>query len=420
MELSAAFLLLAVAAASPEIKYFRYERPVQIVPPRAGQSCLALDPGVFAHAAPELADLRLYRDGAETPFVIRAASPAQAEEKPITPLNLGLRGGQTVFDAALPEGHYSDLQLAVTGQNFIATVKVSGSQSETGSAETRIGSYTIFDLTGQKLGRSTVLHLPESDFRYLHFRVEGPLSPESITGLSVERLPASQPRYVTVAESALLTQKGRSSVLEFTVPAHLPVDRIAFLPGASPALFSRDVSVKVTPVLPASSDVVQPSRTFASSGNILRVHSQQNGRQIDEERLAIDAPWVDFSTPSKWTVAIENGDDAPLRLESVRLQMLERDLCFEADANGAYVLYYGDPALAAPRYDYATLFTPQANAPQIAAGPEQPNPVYQPRPDTRPFTEKHPALLWVALAVVIVLLGAIALRSFKAATRPPT
>ena len=127
---------------------------------------------------------------------------------------------------------------------------------------------------------------------------------------------------------------------------------------------------------------------------------------------------MDFSQPTKWTVSIENGDDTPLRLQSVRLQMLERNLCFEAEAGGSYALYYGDPALEAPRYDYATLFTLQANAAQITAGPEELNHAYQPRPDARPFTEKHPALLWVALAVVIALLGAIALRSAKTAGPP--
>ncbi len=321
----------------------------------------------------------------------------------------------------MPDGHYSDLQLAVTAQNFIATVTVTGSQAETGSAETRIGSYTIFDLTRQKLGRSTVLHLPESDFRYLHFRIAGPLSPESVTRLSVMRLPASQPKYLTVEESARIVEKGHSSLLEFTVPAHLPVDRVAFTPGMEPAQFSRDVSIGVAPVSPSpAADMDQPAQTVTSYGSLLRVHSVENGHRIDEERLAIDAPQADFNMPAKWTITIENGDDAPLRLESVRLQMLERNLCFEADGNGGYVLYYGDPALTAPRYDYATLFTPQVNASQITAGPEQPNPAYQPRPDARPFTEKHPALLWIALAVVIALLGVIALRSVKPATRPPT
>jgi hypothetical protein len=415
MKISAALLLLALAA-TPEIKYFQYDRPI---PKSSGQSCLALDAGLFAHASPQLADLRLYRDGAETPFVIHTAAQAEAAEKTIPPLNLGVRGGQTVFDASMPDGHYNDLRLAVTGQNFIATVTVTGSQAETGSAETRIGTYTIFDLTSQKLGRSTVLHLPESDFRFLHFRIKGPLSPGNITGISVERLPASQPNYQTVAESAHVTQKGHTSVLEFTVPAHLPVERILFNPGASPALFSREVSISVAPIEESLAvDAAEP-KTVTASGSILRVHSIQNGRRIDEERLAIDAPWVEIRTPTKWTVTIENGDDASLRLESVQLQMLERKLCFEAGGGSSYMLYYGDPALTAPSYDYAKLFTLQANATQVTVGAEQANLAYQPRPDTRPFTERHAALLWVALGAVIALLGAIALRSVKPVSQPP-
>lgn len=410
-------LLLAVFVASPEIRYFRYERPVQNTPQRAAQTCLVVDPGIFAHAAARLDDLRLYRDNIETPYVVHLAAPIRAEEKPIAPLNLGQSGGQTVFDAAMPESRYSDIQLSVTGQNFIATVTVYGSQAQSASRDTRLGGYTIFDLTRQRLGRSTVLHLPESDFRYLHFRIAGPLLPESIIGLSVLRLPGSQPKYVTVAESSRIPQKGHTSVLEFTVPVHVPVDRIVFTPGATPVLFSRDVNISVVPVpeQPASEEAAPP-QTLASSGNLLRVHSEQNGHRIDEERLAIDAPEVDFATPAKWTIIIENGDDVPLTIESVRLEMLQRNLCFEAAGNARYTLYYGDPALSAPRYDYATLFTGGTDAVQVAAGPEQPNPAYEPRPDERAFTEKHPALLWVALLAVIALLGTIALRAGKRVT----
>lgn len=419
MKLASCILLFAVVGASPEIRYFRYERPVQIAPQTSGQTCLVLDAEFFAHAAPQLADLRLYRDGAETPYVVRVDAPIEPAEKSIVPLNVGMRGRQTVFDAELPDAHYTDLQLAVASQNFIATVTVSGSRAKTGSAETRLGSYTIFDLTRQKLGRSTILHLPESDFRYLHFSITAPISPENITGLSVERMPATQYPYSTVAESSLVTQKGHASVLEFTVPAHVPVDRIAFTTSAKPALFSRDVSIRVTPVTASSAaQDARPSQTVTSTGNLLRVHSVQNGQRIDEERLAIDAPAADFSTPVKWTITIDNGDDAPLKLESVRLQMVQRTLCFEAAANGRYTLYYGDPALQAPHYDYATLFTPQAHATPAASGPEQPNPAFQSRPDARPFTEKHPALLWVALIAVIALLAGIALRSAKPTAQP--
>jgi hypothetical protein len=414
MRAGASLLLLAAMAASPEIRYFHYQRPVGNLPAHAGQACLVLDGGIFAHAAGGLEDLRLYRDGVETPYVIRLAAPAVAAQGAMEPLNKGVQGGQTVFDAELPDGHYSDLELAVTGQNFIATVEVSGSQKQTGGAGTKLGSYTIFDLSKQRLGRSTVLHLPESDFKYLHFRIAGALRPDAITGLSVVQLPESEPRYVTVAETAQGRQKGHNSVFEFIVPAHVPVDRVVFVPAAQPALFSRDVSIKVEPVQNApESDAVRYAQVVAGTGNLLRVHSVQNGHRIDEERLTIDAPRAEFETPAKWTIAIDNGDDAPLKIDSVRLQMLERDLCFETAGSGAYALYYGDAALAAPRYDYATLFTQQANAAKVEAGAEVVNAAYQSRPDGRPFTERHPALLWVALLLVIALLGAIALGSVK-------
>jgi hypothetical protein len=139
----------------------------------------------------------------------------------------------------------------------------------------------------------------------------------------------------------------------------------------------------------------------------------QNGTRIAEERLTIDAPGMEFGTASKWKVTIDNGDDRPLALQSVRLEMLERSLCFDAAAGGQYMLYYGDPVLDSPRYDYARLFAAQANAPQAAAGPEQLNVAFHSRPDQRPFTEKHPSLLWIALVAVVLLLGVIAMRSAK-------
>ena len=415
MKLAIGILLLLFASPSPEIRYFRYERPIASVAQSAltgtGQACFSLDTTIFAHAAPQLNDLRLYRDGAETPFVIRAAVAAHTDEKSLTLLNPGQRNGQTVFDTAMPESKYGDLQLEITAQNFIATISVSGSQSQ-GGPETKIGSYTIFDLTGQRLGRSTVLHLPESDFRYLHFSVSGPLVPDNFIGLTVMRLPVEEPKYETVAESRQVTQKGRSSIIEFTVPAHTPVDRIIFAPGADPANFSRDVDVEVMPVSEKVDAAASPRR-FTSSGNLLRLHRSENGHRLDAERLTIETSAGYADKSSRWTITVNNGDDTPVTIKSVRLQMLQRNLCFEAARGAHYTLFYGDEALAPPSYDYASLFAPQANAMQSVAGLEQPNTAYQPRPDQRPFTEKHPALLWMALIVVILLLGIIALRSVK-------
>lgn len=408
-----AVFLLAVAVPTPEIRYFQYQRPVQLPPNASGQVCAVLDASTFTHAAPGLPDLRLYRGAETTPYVIQDALSSRSPAPSIEPINLGRKGGKTVFDAAMPEGPFGDIQLTITGENFLATVNVSGSQTQNGAA-TRIGSYTIFDFTSQRLGRSTILHLPKSDFRFLHFEVGGPIAPEHITGLVVAPRPQAEPRYITVADQLHFVQKGRDSVAEFVTPAQVPIDRILFVPANLPVNFSRSIEIKVSsapPVAPNSAQSQQlPIEVF---GELLRIHRAQEGYRIDEEQLATDIPQVPFTTPEHWTITVHNGDDAPIQLSNVVVQMLERDLCFEAAAAAQYTLYYGDKALPAPRYDYAAWFAPRATPPAAALGPEQSNASYQLRPDSRPFTERHPSLLWIALIVVVLLLGVIALRTAK-------
>ena len=423
MNLRGAVVFVALAAATPEIQYFHYEKPLAGPAAKAGQTCVVLDAGTFAHAAPQLADLRLYRTGgaqsAETPYAVREAAPLQQQQKETAPLNLGRKGPHTTFEAEMPEGRYSDVELDITAKDFIATVAVTGSQTESGTEGTELGIFTIFDLTGQKLGRSTVLHLPESDLKYLYFSITGPVKPEDVHGASVERVPTKQP-YVTVADTNQGSQKNKGTIFTFKVPARVPVERIEFVVGDQSANFSRDVTVKATPVAPARESTnaeatdAGPMGPVTSSGNLLRLHTTRNGVRIDEEHLAVAAPWVAFGDAgSTWTVTVDNGDDAPLAITSVKLEMEQRTLCFDAVAGASYALYYGDAALSVPQYDYAKLFAPEKDAAVAALGPETANPLYQARPDGRAFTERHPALLWVALILVVAVLGLVALRTEK-------
>lgn len=414
--LLALLLLAGAAATSPEIRYFHYQRPLTLPTNASGQVCAVLDLQIFEHSARGSADLRLYHGSDETPYVINYASTPQAPAPKITPINQGQRKGKTVFDAVMPAGEYSDLQLNINGQNFLATVTVFGSQAVAGP-QTRIGSYTIFDFYSQRLGRSTVLHLPRSNYRYLHFEIAGPIAPDHIVSLTAAQAPPSEPKYLTILTVGQFTRKGRTSVAEFSLPANVPVDRIVFAPAAQPQNFSR--SVEVTAKSTAQHDVEYQAASVAS-GNLLRIHRDIESHRIDEEVLALN-PYYEFANaPTHWTITIDNGDDAPIPFTAVQVQMLERTLCFEAAAGSTYTLYYGDAALSAPRYDYAAWFTARPDPPLATLGPQLPNPEFHPRPDQRPFTEKHPVLLWTALVAVILLLGLIALRSARRMQPPPS
>jgi hypothetical protein len=289
MQARSATVLLALAASAPKISYFHYDRPIAIPGGRAGQTCVALDAATYAHAAAGLLDLRLYRvanhetgdDAKETAYVVRQAVTPEPQQKIIPPLNLGKHHGPTTFEAVMPEGRYSDVDLDITAKDFIATVAVTGSQSEAGTEGTELGMFTIFDLSGQKLGRSTVLHLPESDLKYLYFAITGPVKPEDVQGISVERVPAKQ-RFVTAAVTSQVTQKNQDSQATFAVPAHVLVERVEFAVGAQPPNFSRDVTVRATPVVNAKTMTdEEPPQPVESTGNLLRVHGKHNGVQID-------------------------------------------------------------------------------------------------------------------------------------------
>ena len=412
-------LVLLVAVAAPQQRYFSYERPLAAPLAQSAQTCVVLDAGIFAHTAPGLADLRLYRDAEETPYAIDTEAETETASQTVPLLNAGVRSGKTVFDAQMLDGPYSDLQLNIERHNFIATVTVTGSRDTAESSFTTLGNFTIFDFTRERLGRSTALHLPQSNFPVLHFRIAGPVMPGDITGISVTHVSERKPDYLTIAETTHAEVKDHGSQFEFTVPAQVPVDRVVFVPAAQPAQFSRPVNVRVAPVAAMGESDRQTAYSIGTFGNLLRIHSVHNGHRIDEEKLEVDATRVGMSREARWTIRVENGDDVPIFFKSVRLEMRQRKMCFDGAAGARYALYYGDAALLAPRYDYATLFVAQDDAQQAQLGAEVQNASHVARPDMRPFTERYPVLLWIALLAVVALLVVIAISSLKhQKTRP--
>jgi hypothetical protein len=151
------------------------------------------------------------------------------------------------------------------------------------------------------------------------------------------------------------------------------------------------------------------------TGNILRVHATEAGREIRTEELGVPAILgANLQRAAKVEVAIENGDDQPLPIAAVRLEMRQRKICLDASAaSGGLVLMYGDSKLLAPVYDYERLFAASRKPLVAELGPEQQNPNYYPPADSRPFTERHPEVLWIALIATICVLGVVAMKAAR-------
>ena len=440
----AALLIGHAAGQNPEQppvaqpQHMRYMRAVQ-VPRGSGQACAVLDAQIFPHAAPSLVDLRLFPAAAgahEVPYAITMSEAVTEETQSARVLNLGMEGGRIAFDLEMPPRAYTSvtLELDPAVHDFIATATVTGSDMPGGRGGRALGTFTLFDLSTQRLSRDTTLPLEESTFRYLHVTLNvapapgnvsaaAKFGPALVQGAQVPPSREAQIVYTLVAETKSIATVGRETRATFDVPVRVPVERVSFVlaPGFN-GNFSRDVRITATTNPPSkgewtgeATDQAGVSYPEQITGNILRVHANEAGREIRTEQLSVPAVLgANLQRGAEVEVAIENGDDQPLPIAAVRLEMRQRELCFDASAAaGPLNLYYGDDRLQAPVYDYARLFTASRKALAATLGPEQKNPSYQPPADTRSFTDRHPQVLWIALIIVICALGGVALRASK-------
>jgi hypothetical protein len=196
-----------------------------------------------------------------------------------------------------------------------------------------------------------------------------------------------------------VTQKGKGTLLTFALPENVPIERIVFDIDPSQPNFRREIEIQ------------NETGSSIGSGEINRIHMVRGGNKIDSEQQS-----VGFSATGKTlTVIIYNGDDPPLKLKGAHLQHHERRVYFDGAASAPLALYYGDEKLESPIYDYAKLFQQEKNAAPVQLGGEVANTAYAGRPDERPWSERHPAVLWIAIVAAVLVLGAVALRSMKSA-----
>ena len=411
LTLVAAALLLQMAAGSgpsAEPRHLRYERAVAVS--ENVTNCAVLDAEVLAHAASRSADdLRLFAGDVETPFALTENSPQPAENEEAKVLNLGTRGDAVVFDLAMPSRAYSEVDLDLNAKDFVATAEVT-------SGETHLGTFTLFDLSKQSLSRSTALALSETTLSTLHvaLRFSSPegkaltLPASVVRGANVPPSREAQTLYTTVAETSALKQDNNVTVATLNVPAHVPVERVTFLlDPAYKSEFYRAVKIRA--------GAGEGHEEF--DGEIERVDRAAaigSAPRMHEERLSLDAMVsANLREAADVHVAVSNGNDAPLPIRAVKLEMRQRRICFAATTGKAYMLRYGDEALRAPVYDYARLFDGAVKPQTATLGAERLNASFVARADTRPYSERHPELLWIVLIAVVAVLGVTAVNSMK-------
>ncbi len=396
------FAALAVQSApQSSVAYFTHVREVEVSDP-GRQNYLVLDEQVWSAAQSDLADLRLYvADGAEVPYSLRVERSStlqtDAEVKLLQP---GTIGGKTQFvlDVSGVE-EYNRVRLHLDSQDFIARATVEGADDIRAARWLKLAEITLYDFTKENLGSNFALRFPDARFRFLRVTIAGGVPPADVRGASVARHAEKPGHWTKVRELTGFREEGKTTVISLDWPASVPLERLTFEVDKDQVNFRRDFQV------------FNAENRPVAGGSLSRVRMKRVGGQVDSEELALELSGV---RSSRFKIVIQNGDDPPLRLRSVQGLLLERRVYFDPSGKSKLKLYYGDHKLSAPVYDYAKFFQADAAAPAARLASPVKNSAYTGRPDTRPWSERNPAILTAALVLAVAGLAAVALKGLKA------
>jgi hypothetical protein len=382
---------------------WKYRRPVPI-DQGAQVVVLHADRGLYIHSQPGLADLRVVSGQDEVPYVLeRMSGSRRREEVSSQVIDQGVTSsGDLELTVDVGAGHrHNGIRLSTPRTNFRQRVGIATSDDGRRWTRVRDDGY-IFDFS-QDGRQVSVLRAgyPVSSRRYVRVTVHGWNDPKAVTEC-----------WVTIEESQAPVRDVMASL-----QAEPQQD-----PKTQSTVYTWDLGVSGIPPDELSLDVDTPAFQRAAS-----VETSRDGKEwcalgvgvvsrfAKEQSLTLD---FSESHDPYLRLRIYNRDDRPLAVKAATLSVVRTRVKFKPAAGASYWLYYGDAEARAPSYDLRDLLAREDPSPEItrAAGAEERNPYYREKPPPRkPWSEQHPAVLYITLALAVVGMGTVTVRFLKKA-----
>lgn len=409
--LASAVSLMAVSADLPERwRSWRYSRVLQA--PRTSGEALAeavLPWEIYGHCQPGCQDARIVNSGGEEiPFVVEAKQAVRNVESRASRIleNSFVVNEYTQIIGDLGESYapYDRVRVETNRADFIvwAEVALSDDAKTWRIVEARA---PIARFRSRAVEGTQTIPFQGLSSRYVRVRIAERAEQFPVNGISV--LNEKEARRQTADVSASFIEEKPTDPTESVWRTSLaslnqPVSELTVQTDS--AEFYRAVRVS------ASSDGQEWS--YWGSGVIYRY------KQGDKTRESLRVEFPELTSNRFLRVEIINGNDQPLANLHLAPAAVPRTLAFKLIAGQQYRLLYGNEKASWPQYDLGHYFDSNPAKPvylQLSLGPEEETANHR---DPRPFTERHPEVLWGALALAIVLIGLTALKTLRMPGKP--
>jgi hypothetical protein len=406
---ASALLLLAsaVTAMATDLpgqwRAWHYSRQISISD-ASGPVKVSIPPDIYAHLENGLSDLRVLDDlGSEIPFILYDENVrAPVESRPATIReNSFLQGKYTqlVVDLGARTGFHNALEIQTNETDFINWVEIAASEDATTWRIVKDRA-PISGFRKENVAGSRFVRYSDNNARFLRVRIfeTAHQFPVSSVKLFFSR-ETQEPVRVILPSQFTPDSRAPSSVSRWVTnlgASSFPVSGVAI--DTTQSQFFRIIRIQ-------ASDNGKDWQDYCS-GQIYRY--KQGDKLAESLRVYSQETWNhDF-----WRIEVVNGSDSPLAGATPALLIIPRFVLFFPQAKRSYRLIYGNIRAKSPTYDLARTFDYRTAppAPLTMTGAEESTSNYL---DPRPFTERHPHLLWIALGIAAIVLAYAALQALR-------
>lgn len=361
-----------------------------------GLHAITLSAELLGGARGDLGDIRLLDStGAEVPYVLRESMQTSGPERFIV-FNL-LRNAvlkhSTEVEIERPTDEViEELHMWIKPIDAEKRVRITGSDDRQSWFMVKDSHVVPRGSRGDPPHQVLTLRIPPSDYRYLRLTLNDSLTaPMKVLGVG-RFVPERSPEPIFSSPLDLrFTQRdsARQTMLRFALPQAMLIERMAIevedtLPFMRHVEMGRWRSMEVK------------ERRHVRKQSWLEQMGSFVIRQGDGSSFSLMPSRLDT-----FELRIDNADDKPLRISSVKAQCRERMLLARLEPGMAYRLLVGNEQLAPPAYDMAhfvsdlpsPLSTLNHGALERLPGPE----AVKPRFD--------PSSMWVWAAIIALMLG---------------
>jgi hypothetical protein len=261
----------------------------------------------------------------------------------------------------------------------------------------------IYRFTERGLDENLELAYPDSRARWLRLRIGRADRPFPLEGCRASRRVGEPPELVVRAAGQLERTASRDGESAWETDLgfdHVPLSFVRFSTGRQ--RFDRTARVEIR-----EGDVL---RREAAAGEIFRhAPGGDEGERRVREQLGLGFGEV---LARSVRVSVADRNDPPIEDLAAELSGVPRYVVFREAPGERYQLLYGHSRAAAPEYEMARLVPREAlaAAPLRRLGEPEENAGWI---SPEPWTERHPIVLWLALALAVGVLALLAVRSLR-------